>query len=70
MKPMIPLNKMSKKKQKEFYSARRITWNGFDPVTRVVPNGKGYNRNKIKQDMIRNGRSSRQEKDDLSFFFF
>ena len=49
MDKFIPVSKMTKKQQKEYYSKHRNTWNGLNPVTRTVPNGKGYNRNKQKQ---------------------
>ena len=39
----------------------RNTWNGLNPVTRTVPNGKGYDRNKQKQEDRRSGRISYQE---------
>ena len=44
----IPLNKKSKKEQKKFYDMQRQTWNGLNPVTRTVPNGKRYDRNRMK----------------------
>lgn len=34
--------------KQRYYSKHRNTWNGLNPVTRTVPNGKGYNRNKQK----------------------
>jgi len=46
---MIPLNKQSKKAQKEFYKEQRGSWNGVNPVSRIVPNGKGYDRNRWKK---------------------
>ena len=58
MKEYIPIKKQSKKKQKEYYSKHRNTWKGLNPATRTVPNGKGYNRNKQKQDDRRSGRLS------------
>ena len=58
MKKYIPINKRSKREQKEFYSSQRNTWNGLNPVTRTVPNGKGYNRNKIKAEERRYSRRS------------
>ena len=72
----VPINKRSKREQKEFYSSQRNTWlsrartasasssrtahemNGFNPVTRIVPNGKGNNRNKLKAEERRNSRRS------------
>ena len=56
----VPINKRSKREQKEFYFTQRNTWNGLNPVTRTVPNGKGYNRNKIKAEERRNSRRSNE----------
>ena len=50
MKQIVPLNKQSKKKQKEFHDKQRGSWNGLSPVTRTVPNGKAYDRNKTKRE--------------------
>jgi len=44
----IPLEKQSKRKQKEWHAAQRKDWGNFSPVTRKVENGKGYNRKKSK----------------------
>ena len=41
-----PLEKQSKRKQKEFHTAKRKDWGGFNPVTRKPPNPKAYNRKK------------------------
>ena len=49
MKQMVPLKKQSKRAQKEYHARQRGSWNGVNPVTRVVPNGKAYDRNKEKQ---------------------
>lgn len=76
MDKFIPISKQTKKQQKEYYSKQRSTWNGLNPATRTVPNGKGYDRNKQKQQDRRSGRAS-YYKDDicrfcccLIFFFF
>lgn len=58
MKKHISLDKRSKKAQKEYYSGLRQTWNGLNPVTRTVPNGKAYNRSRAK----------REQRDDCSLF--
>lgn len=50
MKKMIPLNKQSKKNQKEYHAKQRGSWNGLSPVTRCEPNGKAYDRNRIKRE--------------------
>lgn len=46
---IIPLNKQSKKAQKEYHAERRGSWNGLKPVTRVVKSKKVYDRNKLKK---------------------
>ena len=58
MKKYIPLNKRSKKEQKEYHSRQRRTWGNIKPVTRSVPNGKAYNRKEEKQ---KTGREFRNE---------
>ena len=50
MKKYISLDKRSKKTQKEYYAGFRCTWNGVNPVTRTMPNGKAYNRKKDKEN--------------------
>ena len=49
MDKYVPLSKKSKKEQKKFHATQRSTWNGLNPVTRTVPNGKAYDRNKLKR---------------------
>ena len=46
----IPLAKQSKKQQRAYHAARRGSWNGVNPVTRVVPNKKAYDRNRVKRE--------------------
>lgn len=53
MSQMVPLNKRSKKKQREYHTGQRGSWHGLNPVTRTVPSGKAYNRNKRKQEQRR-----------------
>lgn len=48
MRKVVDLCKQSKKAQKAFYAAQRGSWNGVNPVSRVVPNGKAYSRAKAK----------------------
>ena len=50
MLKMIPLTKQSKKQQRAYFAAKRGSWNGVDPVTRVVPNKKAYDRNRLKRE--------------------
>lgn len=45
---MIPLQKQSKKAQREYHSRQRGSWSGVKPVTRVMPNGKAYDRKRSK----------------------
>ena len=47
---LVPLEKQSKKEQKKFHDRQRGSWNGVNPVTRIVPNGKAYDRNKVKRE--------------------
>jgi len=42
----IPLEKQSKRKQREANASRRGDWGGINPVTRKPPNPKAYNRKK------------------------
>lgn len=60
----IPINKKSKKAQKEYYAKKRNTWGELNPMTL---NGKGYNRKKLKQEDRRNGSFS-QIIERLPFF--
>ena len=48
-KRMIPLAKQSKARQREYHAARRGSWNGVNPVSRIVPSGRAYDRNRIRQ---------------------
>lgn len=45
----VPLNKRSKKAQKEYHAKQRGSWYGLNPVTRTVPSGKVYDRNRVKR---------------------
>ena len=49
----VPLKKQSKRAQKEFHSTRRGSWYGISPVTRSVPSGKVYDRNRMKREDFR-----------------
>ena len=50
MRPFVPLNKQSKKNQRAHHAARRGTWYGLSPVTRVTPDRKKYDRNRMKRE--------------------
>lgn len=45
----VPLDKQSKQKRKEYYATQRQDWGDINPVTRVTPNLKAYNRKKNGQ---------------------
>ena len=49
MAQMVPLNKCSKKAQKEYHAKQRGSWYGLNPITRTVPSGKVYDRNRVKR---------------------
>lgn len=40
----VPLAKMSKKAQREYFKRKRKDWNGLNPVTRTAQAPKGYKR--------------------------
>lgn len=61
MEKFIPINKKSKKAQKEYYAKKRNTWGELNPMMRTMANGKGYNRKKLKQEDRRNGRLSHKD---------
>lgn len=44
------LKKQSKKAQKKQHAKQRGSWYGICPITRTVPNGKAYDRNRIKRE--------------------
>ena len=50
MKLLVPLNKQSKKAQREHHAKQRGSWYGISPVTRTVPNGKAYDRKRMKRE--------------------
>ncbi len=49
MKVFVPLDKRSKKAQKEYHSKQRRTWGEIKPVTRSISSEKVYNRKKEMQ---------------------
>ena len=59
----VQLSKKRKKEQKKFHAMQRKTWNGLNPVTRTVPNGKGYDRNRQKQEFRRSSRDYQGDAD-------
>ena len=67
MKKYVTIDKRSKKAQKEYYSKLRGTWGELNPVTRSIPSGKTYNRNKDKQKSRKIGREF-SDGFDVDFF--
>lgn len=67
MEKFIPINKKSKKAQKAYYAKKRNTWGELNPMTRTMPNGKGYNRKKLKQEDRRNGSFSQNNRETAVF---
>ena len=49
----VPLDKGTARRRREWYSARRGSWNGVKPVTRVIPSKD-----------LRRARAEQREKDE------
>lgn len=49
----VPLEKMSKKNRRGFYSKQRRDWNGLNPVTRTAVKPKKYIRARQKAELLR-----------------
>lgn len=49
MAQRVPLSKRSKKARKEYHAKQRGSWYGLNPITRTVPSGKIYDRNRVKR---------------------
>lgn len=49
MKKFTPYAKLSKRKKKALDEKRRGSWRGLNPITRVPPNPKAYNRKKTRK---------------------
>lgn len=47
----VPKDKMSKKAQKELNDKKRGTWGNTNPVTKVQPNKKAYDRKRDKKEL-------------------
>lgn len=45
----VSVEKRSKKAQKAYHALKRGSWNGVNPVSRVVPSRKTYDRNFAKK---------------------
>lgn len=48
-----PMTKRSKRAQRDYHAAKRGSWNGLSPVTRVVQSKKTYDRNRVKREARR-----------------
>jgi len=51
----VPLEKQSKRKQKEYHAKQRGDWGNINPITRKVENAKLYNRKKSKRERYDSG---------------
>lgn len=49
MKKLIPLKKQSKAAQKEHAASHRGSWEGVNPITRVVESKKRYSRKRLRK---------------------
>lgn len=58
MDKFVPLEKMSKKNKREYFTKQRKNWSGLNPVTRTVGESQKYNRAKHKADLLRSDRDS------------
>lgn len=50
MEKMIPLAKQSKASRRKYHLARRGSWNGVSPTTRIVQDRRAYDRNRLKRE--------------------
>ena len=50
MPKYIPVDKMSKKERREYYSSKRGSWGDINPVTRKPDNPLAYNRKQMKRE--------------------
>lgn len=49
MTQSVPLDKRSKKAQREYHAKQRGSWHGVNPITRTVQSRKTYDRARVKQ---------------------
>ena len=47
--------KTEQENQRNFYAAKRGSWNGVSPITRVVQSKRIYDRNRAKQESRQSG---------------
>jgi len=45
----VPLEKRSKREQKDYHATHRRDWGKINPATKKIENAKAYNRKKSKQ---------------------
>ena len=64
----IPLEKRSKKQQKDYHSGHRKTWGSLNPVTRKPDNPKVYNRKTKRHSVDDDSMSFLIIPDSLSLF--
>ena len=50
---VTPLKKQSKKNQRNFYAAKRGSWNGVSPITLVVQSKRIYDRNRANRKAVK-----------------
>ena len=50
MTRLVPIRKQSKKAKKKYYAQQRGSWNGVNPVSRKVSNGKTSSRTKSRHE--------------------
>ena len=48
MQKFVPYEKLSKKAKRELDRKKRGTWGGLNPVTRMPPNPRAYDRRKAQ----------------------
>ena len=49
MTQLVPLDKRSKKAQREYHAKQRGSWHGVNPITRTEQSRKTYDRARVKQ---------------------
>ncbi|MHB8963154.1 MAG: hypothetical protein ACYC5K_08375 [Saccharofermentanales bacterium] len=47
MKQFVPVEKLSKSRQREIHKKKRRSWGAISPITRRSPNPKAYKRKKV-----------------------
>lgn len=50
MTRIVPLDKRSKKAQREYHAKQRGSWYGIRPISRIVPSGTVYDRKQVKRE--------------------